>query len=89
MDEQVDHPSNTREFMAMWNSVTAEHLTHKLGAVLRQLPERRPDAPPLDETQAAALAALLIKAFQVAASPEGGVHAAVQFLAEYGADAPA
>jgi hypothetical protein len=88
MDE-VDHPSNTREFMAMWNSVTAEHLTHKLSGVLRQLPERRPDAPPLDEAQAAALAALMIRAFQVAASPEGGVHAAVQFLAEYGADAPA
>lgn len=88
MDE-VDHPSNTREFMAMWNSVTAEHLTHKLSGVLRQLPERRPDAPPLDEAQAGALAALMIRAFQVAASPEGGVHAAVQFLAEYGADAPA
>ena len=36
-----------------------------------------------------ALSALLIRGFQVAASPEGGVHAAVQFLAEYGADAPA
>lgn len=89
MDEQVDHPSNTREFMAMWNTVTAEHLTHKLAGVLRRLPERRPEAPPLDETQAAVLSALLIRAFQVAASPEGGVHAAVQFLAEYGADAPA
>jgi hypothetical protein len=88
MDEQVDHPSNTREFMAMWNSVTADHLTHKLTAVLRQLPDRRPDAPPMDEAQAAALSALLIRAFQVAASPEGGVHAAVQFLSEYGADAP-
>lgn len=88
MDE-VDHPSNTREFMAMWNSVTAEHLTHKLSGVLRQLPERRRVGPPLDEAQAAALAALMIRAFQVAASPEGGVHAAVQFLAEYGADAPA
>ncbi len=89
MDEQVDHPSNTREFMAMWNSVTAEHLTHKLTDVLRQLPGRLPEAPPLDATQAAALSAVLIRAFQVAASPEGGVHAAVQFLAEYGADAPA
>jgi hypothetical protein len=88
MDEQ-DHPSNTREFMAMWNSVTAEHLTHKLTGVLQQLPGRLPDAAPLDDAQAAALSALLIRAFQVAASPEGGVHAAVQFLAEYGADAPA
>ena len=30
---------------------------------------------------------MLIRALQVAAAPEGGVHAAVQFLAEYGADA--
>ncbi len=89
MDEQVDHPPNTREFMAMWNTVTAEHLTHKLTGVLQDLPARLPDAPRLDEAQAAALSALLVRAFQVAAAPEGGVHTAVQFLAEYGADAPA
>ena len=89
MDEQVDHPSNTREFMAMWNSVTAEHLTHKLTDVLQELPGRMPDAPRLDQAQAAALSALLVRAFQVAAAPEGGVHTAVQFIAEYGSDAPA
>jgi hypothetical protein len=89
MDEQVDHPSNTREFMAMWNSVTAEHLIHKLTGVLQVLPERVPDAPRLDQAQAAALSALLVRAFQVAASPEGGVHTAVQFIAEYGSDTPA
>jgi hypothetical protein len=89
MDEQVDHPSNTREFMAMWNSVTAEHLIHKLTGVLQDLPGRVPDAPPLDQAQAAALSALLVRAFQVAAAPEGGVHTAVQFIAEYGSDAPA
>ena len=89
MDEQVDHPSNTREFMAMWNSVTAEHLIHKLTGVLQVLPERVPDAPRLDQAQAAALSALLVRAFQVAAAPEGGVHAAVQFIAEYGSDTPA
>jgi hypothetical protein len=89
MDEPVDHPSNTREFMAMWNSVTAEHLIHKLTDVLQVLPERVPDAPRLDQAQAAALSSLLVRAFQVAASPEGGVHTAVQFIAEYGSDAPA
>jgi hypothetical protein len=89
MDEQVDHPSDTREFMAMWNSVTAEHLIHKLAGVLQALPERVPDAPRLDQAQAAALSSLLVRAFQVAASPEGGVHTAVQFIAEYGSDAPA
>jgi hypothetical protein len=89
MDEQVDHPSDTREFMAMWNSVTAEHLIHKLTGVLQLLPERVPEAPRLEQAQAAALSSLLVRAFQVAASPEGGVHTAVQFIAEYGSDDPA
>jgi len=89
MDEELRHPANTREFMAMWNTVTAEHLTNKLTAVLPQLTSRIPEGPTLDETQAAALSPVLIRAFQVAASPEGGVHAAVQFLTEYAAAAPA
>lgn len=89
MDEPRRHPADTREFMAMWNAVTAEHLTHKLTSALQQLGERVPNAPALAETQAEALSPLLIHAFQVAAAPDGGVHAAVQFLAEYGASPPA
>jgi hypothetical protein len=50
--------------------------------VLQQLTRRLPDGPVLDNAQAGALSPLLIRAFQVAASPKGGVHAAVQFLAE-------
>lgn len=83
MDEELSPPKDTREFMAMWNTVTAEHLTHKLTGVLQELAPRVPNAPTLAEPQAEALAPILIRALQVAASPEGGVHAAVQFLAEY------
>jgi hypothetical protein len=89
MDEELKHPADTREFMAMWNTVTADHLTHKLSGVLQQLGRRLPDAPSMDERQAGALSPLLIHALQVAASPEGGVHAAVQFLVEYAGDATA
>ena len=85
MDE-LSNPANTREFMAMWNAVTAEHLTHKLTGVLQQLGERTPNAPTFGDGQADAFSPLLIRALQVAASPEGGVHAAVQFLAEYGVE---
>jgi hypothetical protein len=86
MDEQrPTPPQDTREFMALWNSATADHLTHKLTTVLQELGPRVSDFTPLTEEQAAAVAPVLIRAFQVAASPEGGVHAAVQFLAEYGA----
>jgi hypothetical protein len=85
MDEQRPSPQDTREFMALWNSATADHLTHKLTTVLQELGPRVPELTPLSEGQAAAVAPVLIRAFQVAASPEGGVHAAVQFLSEYGA----
>jgi hypothetical protein len=88
MDEELRQPENTREFMAMWNTVTSEHLAYKLSGVLQELPRRLPAAPMLDEAQAGALSPLLLRAFQVAASPEGGVHAAVQFLAEYAASSP-
>jgi hypothetical protein len=87
MDEDLTNPQNTREFMAMWNSVTAEHLTHKLATALPQLTRHVPDTPAMHEAHAAAISPILIRAFQVAASPEGGVHAAVQFLVEYGGDA--
>ncbi|HET9725585.1 MAG TPA: hypothetical protein VFP28_01635 [Gemmatimonadales bacterium] len=88
MDQPSGRPADTREFMAMWNAVTAEHLTHKLTAALQQLGERVPHAPTFAPAEAEAMAPLLIHAFQVAAAKDGGVHAAVQFLSEYGA-APA
>jgi hypothetical protein len=83
MDDAQSHPTNTREFMAMWNAVTAEHLTHKLAGVLQELAGRAPGAPAMDAAEAEALAPLLVRAFHIASSPDGGPHAAVQFLAEY------
>jgi hypothetical protein len=85
MDQPSGRPADTREFMARWNAVTAEHLTHKLTGALQQLAQRLPNAPALEAAEAEAMAPLLIHAFQVAAAKEGGVHAAVQFLVEYGA----
>jgi hypothetical protein len=84
--DQPHRPQDTREFMAMWNSATADHLTHKLTSVLQELTRAFPELPPMGEPEAAVLSPIFIRALQVAASPEGGVHAAVQFLAEYGAD---
>ena len=81
MHDEPGSPENTREFVAMWNSVTADHLAHKLSELLPRL-VRRPGVGTMDEAQARALSPVLIQALQVAASPEGGVHAAVQFLGE-------
>ena len=86
MPDDLKPPENTREFVAMWNSATAAHLAHKLSGILQQLTRSLPDGAMLDEAQADALSPVLIRAMQVAASPEGGVHAAVQFLGEYAAD---
>jgi hypothetical protein len=85
MDQPSGRPTDTREFMAMWNAVTAEHLTHKLTGALQELAQRVPNAPAITAAEAEAMAPLLIHAFQVAAAKDGGVHAAVQFLVEYGA----
>ena len=87
MDQQHPSPHDTREFMAMWNSATADHLAHKLTGVLQEFARRTPGLPPIGEAEAEVLSPILIRALQVAAAPEGGVHAAVQFLAEYGVDA--
>ena len=67
-------------------AVTTDALTHKLTAVLPGLVQALPGGPGLDEAQAAALSPVLVRALQLAASPDGGVHAAVQFLGEYAAN---
>ena len=85
MPDDLRASENTREFMAMWNSVTAEHLAYKLAEILQQLARRTPGVGALDGAQAAALSPLLIRALQVAATSDGGPHAAVQFLGEYAA----
>ncbi|MBA3497016.1 MAG: hypothetical protein M3Q93_15525 [Gemmatimonadota bacterium] len=88
MQDDLGNPQDTREFVAMWNSATADHLTHQLAGVLPRLTADVPGGPTISASQAAAIAPVLIRALQVAASPEGGAHAAVRYLAEYRADAP-
>jgi len=88
MDETLKPPENTQEFLAMWNVVTADHLVHKLTTVLQDLGRRLPQPVVLDQPSATALATQLVHAFQVAASPQGGAHAAVQLLTELAAGTP-
>jgi hypothetical protein len=81
-------PENTQEFVAMWNAVTEEALTHKLTGVLPPLARGLSSPLELGASQAEALSPVLLRAFQIAASPQGGVTAAVQFLGELAADGP-
>jgi hypothetical protein len=85
MDGDAKRPRDTREFMARWNAATEEHLTHQVQAVLEGL-VRGGMLPSLTPQQTARLAPLLVHALQVAATPHGGAHAAIQFLSEQAAE---
>jgi hypothetical protein len=85
MDGDVKRPQDTREFMARWNAATEEHLTHQLQGVLDALVQGG-TLPSLTPPQSARLAPMLVQAFQVAATPDGGAHAAIQYLSEQAAE---
>jgi hypothetical protein len=87
-NEGLRRPENTQEFVAMWNAVTEEALMHKLTGVLPPLARGLSSPLQLGESQAEALSPVLLRAFQIAASPQGGVGAAVQFLGELAGNAP-
>jgi hypothetical protein len=87
-NEGVRRPENTKEFVAMWNAVTEEALMHKLTGVLPQLARGLSSPLELSDAQADALSPVLLRAFQIAASPQGGAGAAVHFLGELAADVP-
>jgi hypothetical protein len=83
MDQHEGRPRNTREFLVRWNAATEQHLVHKAAAALTRL------APGgISETQASALAPILVHAMQVASSPEGGAHVGVQYLEELAEGGP-
>jgi hypothetical protein len=80
--EQPDkRPRDTREFLAQWNAATEEHLTTKLIGILQQLSRQEPRLQGLTAEQCAALAPPLLHALQLAATPDGTVHDALDLLA--------
>ena len=81
MEDAPRRPEDTREFVAMWQAVTDEHLAHKLATILEELMRRDPSTRAIGAEQCAVLAPHVLRALQVASSPGGGVHAAVQYLA--------
>jgi hypothetical protein len=87
-NDEPRRPENTQEFVAMWNAVTEEAMTHKLTGVLPQMARGLSSPLELGNSQAEALSPVLLRAFQIAASPQGGVAAAVTFLSELAAGAP-
>lgn len=80
-------PRDTREFIAAWNAATEQHLVQKVADALTRLGSDGSVAG-LTAAQAKALAPLVVHAFQVAASADGGPHLAAQYLAELAGSPP-
>lgn len=79
ISEERRHPANTQEFVAMWSAAKEEHFVQELAPMLPVLlgsPEN------LEPTRVRETARHLVTAMRLAAAPEGGVHAAVEYLAQ-------
>jgi hypothetical protein len=71
------HPlANTEEFVAMWSATKEQHFVQELVPLLPALL----GSGKLDETRIEEVARRLIRALHLAARPEGGVHAAMDYL---------
>jgi hypothetical protein len=68
-------PRDTKEIVAGWQNIVEEHVASDLAGALHKLGASRPGGTE-------ALARHLTHALQVAASPAGGVQAAVHYLCE-------
>lgn len=83
MDQDPQHPLNTREFVALWNVAKGEHLVQRLGAALARLVERGV-LPPLSQAQTDIVA----HAVQLAGDPAAGPTVALEYLETLGGTAP-
>lgn len=80
MSNPSDGSFDTREFVSRWNAATEEHLMHQVRQCLERLGSRG-IVPGLTGEQVGGMSPVLLHALQVAAAPDGGVHAAIQYLA--------
>jgi hypothetical protein len=80
MNQEPHPPLDTKEFVAGWKNIVEEHVGSDLASALRKLAAGDPGGTE-------ALARHVTHALQVAASPTGGVQAAVHYLCEVAGDA--
>lgn len=78
MDDPKRRPplADTQEFVAMWSATKEEHFAQELVQLLPALL----GSEKLGKDQIEETARHLVRAFHLAASPEGGVHAAMDYL---------
>jgi hypothetical protein len=77
ISEQHRRPADTQEFLAMWSAAKEEHFVQQLVPLLPHLLGSRDQ---LDGTQMEEAARHLARALYLAATPEGGLHVALDYL---------
>ena len=69
-------PENTQELLAMWSAAKEQHFVQELVELLPSLV----GPTGLSENQVEDAARHLVRALHLAARPEGGIHAAMDYL---------
>lgn len=79
ISEQHRHPADTQEFLAMWSAAKEEHFVQELVPLL---PVLLGGPGKLEREHAEEAARHLVRALHLAATPEGGLHAAIDYLTQ-------
>jgi hypothetical protein len=75
--EERRQPADTQEFMAMWSTAKEQHFVQELVPLL---PLLLGSPGKLDRNQTEEAARHLVRAMHLTAMPEGGLHAAMDYL---------
>jgi hypothetical protein len=75
--EQRRRPADTQELVAMWSEAKEQHFVQELASLLPRLLGASDD---LAGKQVEEAARHLVHALHLAARPEGGMHAAMDYL---------
>ena len=79
ISDQQHHPTDTQEFLAMWSAAKEEHFAQELAPML---PLLLGTSDNVDATRLQEGARHLVRAMHLAATPEGGLHGALEYLAK-------
>jgi hypothetical protein len=79
ISEERRRPADTQEFLAMWSAAKEEHFAQELAPMLPLLLARPEN---LDAARVHEAARHLVRAMHFASAPEGGLPAALDYLAK-------
>lgn len=79
ISEERRQPANTQEFLALWSAAKEEHFVHELTPLL---PLLLGNSENLGGVHVQAAARHLVRAMHLASTPEGGLHAALDYLTQ-------